>query len=179
MQVGDYQDPQACWLTKKTVSALAAQFAGDMAFGSGGDLDAVVGNLGGTIAYQDFWELESSADGSIKVDAAGDFQIFIASHTAPDRNRFTIAHELGHYVLHYLLPLSDNKVMGKMKARRYGGKDRTEFEANWFAASFLMPEERFRSAYAATGNDLFEVAAQFRVSVSAALVRAKTLGLEG
>lgn len=66
----------------------------------------------------------------------------------------------------------------RVKARRYGGKDRTEYEANWFAASFLMPEDKFRAAYSATAKDIFEVAAKFRVSVSAALVRAKTLGLE-
>lgn len=173
-----YQAPQACWLTKPTVSAMAAQFAGDMDFGPGADIDAVVSKLGGTVTFQDFWDLESTTDGSIKIDAPRAFEIFIAAHTAADRNRFTIAHELGHYVLHYLLPLSDGKPVGKVKARRYGGKDRTEYEANWFAASFLMPEESFRTIYAAASGDVFEVAAKFRVSVSAALVRAKTLGLE-
>jgi Zn-dependent peptidase ImmA (M78 family) len=157
---------------------MAAQFAGDMSFGPGGDIDAVVKNLGGKVTFQDFWDLDSTADGSIKIDAPREFEIFIAAHTAADRNRFTIAHEIGHYVLHYLLPLSENKEIGKVQARRYGGKDRTEYEANWFAASFLMPEATFRPAYEAAAGDVFEVAAKFRVSISAALVRAKTLGLE-
>ena len=48
---------------------MAAQFAGDMDFGPGADIDAVVSKLGGTVTFQDFWDLESTTDGSDQIDA--------------------------------------------------------------------------------------------------------------
>lgn len=173
-----YQNPEPCWLIKRSVSALAEKFSDEIGYNPGDDLDAVVTKLGGRVTYQDFWELESTEDGSIQIDGVRNFHIFIGAHTSQDRNRFTIAHELGHYVLHYLLPLANGKNTAPVKARRYGGKDRTEYEANWFAAAMLMPTAPFKSSYLECESDIVELAARFQVSVSAALVRAKTLGLK-
>jgi len=63
------------------------------------------------------------------------------------RKRFTIAHELGHFILH-----KDNGnelFMDKMLFRRastdYSEKDlRLEAEANYFAANLLMPESAIK-----------------------------------
>lgn len=58
--------------------------------------------------------------------------------------RFVIAHEIGHYILHY------NKEADKgMYAHRdhIKGKDSTENEADYFAANLLMPKEKFRKRY--------------------------------
>jgi Zn-dependent peptidase ImmA (M78 family) len=49
---------------------------------------------------------------------------------------------------------------------------RCEWEANWFASAFLMPEKAFSLAYKA-GN----ASETFGVTQSAVEVRAKTLGL--
>ncbi len=54
-------------------------------------------------------------------------------------------------------------------------QQRAEWEANWFAAAFLMPEQAFRQYRAANGS--IATAAKFGVSQSAADVRASTLGL--
>ncbi|MCL2716120.1 MAG: ImmA/IrrE family metallo-endopeptidase [Alphaproteobacteria bacterium] len=50
-----------------------------------------------------------------------------------------------------------------------------EWEANWFAAAFLMPRERFMRAYLA--SEIEDVAKLFAVSVHAASLRAKSLSL--
>ena len=78
--------------------------------------------------------------------------------------------------MHYLYPLKTGKEIGPIQATRYGS-GRVEWEANWFAAGLLMPEEQFSSAYRSMSGDVIGLADQFGVSVSAATVRAQALGL--
>ncbi|RDI52409.1 uncharacterized protein DUF955 [Microvirga subterranea] len=52
---------------------------------------------------------------------------------------------------------------------------RAEWEANWFAAAFLMPATAFQQALATRGS-LKSVANFFGVSARAAEVRLETLG---
>lgn len=52
---------------------------------------------------------------------------------------------------------------------------RAEWEANWFAAAFLMPKEVFEEKIKSTS--LQDAANFFDVSMSAAKIRAKSLGL--
>lgn len=85
--------------------------------------------------------------------------IFINNSLPADRLRFTLAHELGHIVLHRF-PLPD-----------------MEQQANEFAAAFLMPREDI----SADVRDMsLAKAAQlkpyWKVSMGALIVRAKTLG---
>lgn len=56
--------------------------------------------------------------------------------------RFIIAHEIGHYILHY-----DEKTNNGIYARREHkkGKNNEENEADFFAANLLMPREQFVS----------------------------------
>lgn len=53
---------------------------------------------------------------------------------------------------------------------------RCEWEANWFAASFVMPESRFRASFNQGGVPA--VVSEFGVSEKAAMVRAKSLDLQ-
>ncbi|WP_186288444.1 ImmA/IrrE family metallo-endopeptidase [Burkholderia gladioli] len=171
-----YASPEPCQLGKKAIGELAENLARHTQYEIGSDLQSLVERLGGQMRYQDIWELESSESGSIEVRGDKDFVITIAAHTSRARDRFTIAHELGHYFLHYRLPKLKGKDSGPLRAARYGG-DQAEVEANWFAASFLMPEGPFKEAFQATRGDLVALASQFGVSTSAASVRAKSLGL--
>lgn len=170
--------PQPANLTKSQISGFAEEVARSFAFAPGSSLKALVEQLGGRIKFQDIWDLEQSESGSIVINKPGEFEITLASHTSAARDRFTIAHELGHYFLHYLLPYSGDPEAspGSMRATRYG-HGRTELEANWFAASFLMPEAQFREAFESSGGDVLELASSFKVSESAARVRAQSLGL--
>lgn len=97
------------------------------------------------------------------------------------RQRFTIAHELGHAILHARqtsLFVDDLDIL----RREHGQHNPKEMQANRFAAELLMPEERIRrlveqkfdlydEAYVAKLARLFDVSAQ------AFSTRLVTLGL--
>lgn len=66
----------------------------------------------------------------------------------PNRQRFTIAHELGHHVMHKELLQSGvhvDKVVLKRDKVSAEGIDSKEIEANAFAAEILMPGEWIES----------------------------------
>lgn len=172
-----YEAPTPCYLDKGTVSKLAAMWAEYIGYQPGGDLNEVVRKLGGRIRYQDFWKLETATSGSIRIEEDGSFEIFLSNHTSSERDRFTIAHELGHLILHFQYKKAKGESIGRLEAARYGS-DRVEYEANWFAASFLMPEGLFHAVYDKAHGDIAELASEFQVSYSAAKVRAQALGLE-
>lgn len=58
--------------------------------------------------------------------------------------RFTVAHEIGHYMLHYNREQDHGMYAHREHAK---GKDETENEADYFAANLLMPREKFKAKY--------------------------------
>jgi len=176
MSLIEYGEPKPSNISKSAIYTLAANLARSLEYKPGDRLDPIVDKLGGKISYHDFWSLEDSTSGSIRIDGEGNFEIFLAAHTGPARDRFTIAHEIGHYILHYLWPKRRGENIGPLQAARYG-TGRVEYEANWFAAGFLMPEDLFRESFEKCDGDLVEIADMFGVSVSAATTRAKALNL--
>jgi Zn-dependent peptidase ImmA (M78 family) len=101
------------------------------------------------------------------------------------RQRFTIAHELGHFVLHHtddgLFIDKGYAVMERAKIPR--GSDLREIEANQFAAALLMPADLLKQELEHAGLDLAteegldQLAAQFGVSRTAMTYRIAQLGL--
>ncbi|MBF0308957.1 MAG: ImmA/IrrE family metallo-endopeptidase [Magnetococcales bacterium] len=163
--------------SRKSIERLGTSIARQLGYIPNGDIDAALRKAGGTIDYVPPWELVSSDSGSIIIDDLKKFTIKISHNTSASRDRFTVAHELGHYVLHYVMPSqAENKSLGPKAFNRDGG-GRGESEANWFAAGFLMPEEDFRTAWNQENGDTYYVANRFGVSMRAATVRAKSLGL--
>lgn len=81
--------------------------------------------------------------------------IGLNSRQAPQRQRFTLAHELGHLRLHRGRPLIvDSLVRVNMRdSASATATDREEIEANRFAASLLMPEHMVRAAVASATAD--------------------------
>ena len=152
-------------LPKKTVEEIAELFAKQLSIIPGAPLEPVVNQLGGHVKHL---EVECSADGSITVEGKGRFTIFLSPFTGRFRDRFTVAHELGHYVLHSRFGEEPLKV-----ARE--GNDRAEWEANWFAAALLMPKQEFVDM--AAKLDLPELAYHFDVSSESARIRKESLGL--
>ena len=130
------------------------------------DLRKLVNSLGGRISQS----REVFAREALTVYAPGQFDIHVPPITSDRRDRFTIAHELGHYFLHYVHP-------GKTEAMVFGRgqSNRAETQANYFAASLLMPEERFREARRRHGDDWWSLSEVFGVSPSAAEVRAQVV----
>lgn len=112
--------------------------------------------------------------------------IGVNSTESQERQRFTIAHELGHLYLHRR-PVSydaGTSVMMFRNSRSSDGADIKEIEANRFAAELLMPEQRVRADLKKRGEiDLFgdnsklikELAEKYRVSEQAMAIRLNTL----
>jgi len=97
--------------------------------------------------------------------------IGVNQHHAYTRQRFTIAHELGHYLSGH----EDFSVRGKQEKIRVDGQfnwadpeQRQEQEANEFAAELLMPEKLIRQDVAAAGPiDASALAKRYEVSEQA------------
>lgn len=170
----EYRAPQASNISEAQIAGLAEEVARELLLEPGGELEPIVRAIGGRIEYEavDPWGDEA---GSIFIDGLGNFRIVLPSHTSGARDRFTVAHELGHYFLHFLLAEESNHHL-PMKAQRYGS-GLVEYEANIFAASFLMPEETFKEKHAELDGHKLLLADFFKVSPSAAAVREKVLKL--
>lgn len=104
------------------------------------------------------------------------------------RRRFTIAHEIGHFVLgHHLqrkqLVHADQHHQVIYRSQRGSqGLDPLEVQANQFAASLLMPAKLVREDFDALRKPLQEgdvsvLATNFLVSEQAMTIRLTTLGL--
>lgn len=169
--------PKVTGLSKAAVSRLAETIATDLRYFKHKDIHQIVYNLGGDVQVVDYW-LEDNRAGSLKVRKEGDFSIYVPAHTTVVRDNFTIAHELGHYVLHYLYPAAPASPRGPFVATRYG-KGREEWEANWFAAAFLMPKGPFKRHYKTSKGNQQSLAKHFKVSTAAVWVRTQSLGLNG
>jgi Zn-dependent peptidase ImmA (M78 family) len=96
----------------------------------------------------------------------------------PNRQRFTLAHEFGHLVLHKHLITSVVHVDKTFpfllrNPKSASGKDKIEIQANQFAAELLMPEAILAKALERESFDiddegpLEELARKFRVSKQA------------
>jgi len=175
----DYQDPKPRFWSKQIVDSFGSKIAESLALKPGQELGRVVESLGGetVFGYRSFDEFSG---GSIIVRKFDDFTITLSEITSPKRDRFTVAHELGHLCMHYeplVEELGENVVMRATRDKREGdpAHERAEWEANWFAAGFLMPADRFREM-AETLNTT-GLATFFNVSEKAVEVRKKTLNI--
>ena len=137
-----------------------------------GDVHKLAEQLGGRISYVAF-DVGIDAE-SLTVYEPGDFEIRLPDYTNPERDTFTVGHELGHLFLHYLLP--SPQPAGPAKFYRYGN-DLAEIEANWFSSALLMPSKPFTSAYKKSAGNWQALGKKFRVSPASAQVRAKLLKL--
>lgn len=134
----------------------------------GDGLRRTVQQLGGTIRT-----IEDASDplrggGSLVIYGKKQFEIWLSPFQSPLRANFTIAHELGHYLLHYR---HDREHHGGPIVFNRFGSDEYEWQANRFAASFLMPRSDFVKFHAKYHGNEVLLAAHFQVSESAVKVR--------
>lgn len=88
------------------------------------------------------------------------------------RQRFSIAHELGHFIYHK----DDEKEFVDTTFFRGMTSDNLEFTANKFASELLMPEEQVRQLIDKENiRSVADLAARFGVSSAAMLYRVKEL----
>jgi predicted transcriptional regulator len=165
--------------SKERVHDFAEDVARRLGFHPGDLLEPIVSSLGGTIALQSPFDFFDEPP-SIVVEGPRKFTIHLPVTTSPRRNRFTVAHELGHLFLHYPMVQKAKPGACMVATRQVDEHDptqqRAEWEANWFAAGFLMPRGQFLARLSALRGDVSAVAEEFDVSLSAASLRAKTLG---
>lgn len=92
-----------------------------------------------------------------------DYGIIAVFPGSGDRERFTVAHELGHFILH----------------RNFEDVDGAELEAHRFAGAFLLPASRMEEAIGGgvTLSDLARLKARWGVSMQAIIMRGAELGL--
>lgn len=106
--------------------------------------------------------------------------VFINEKQSETRQRFTIAHELGHFVVHHSdwhVDTGKSIKIYNRDSKSSSGEHLEEIEANQFAAELLMPKEnidRFMSKQKITNfdEDSIEGLAKFlKVSLQALSIR--------
>jgi Zn-dependent peptidase ImmA (M78 family) len=129
-----------------------------------------------------------SKDVSGKIFKENDcYKIHINKSQPSTRVRFTVAHEIGHFIKHRDYIDEHGEILERLNHWTYSKKQiRQEKEANQFAAELLMPEEYFIEKYnilaKKTSNKREEIlnnlAEYFWVSTQAVAYRIITLGLD-
>lgn len=122
-----------------------------------------------TLVYD---QMNPATSGSLTYEE-GKWIIRVNKDHNPKRQRFTILHELGHYMLHRnkLQSFTDEIFF------RSGIKgDNIEYKANEFASKLLMPEDSVRKAISEGVRNLGKLAELFDVSSPAMKIRVQELG---
>lgn len=173
------------FVSRRRVAELADKIRESLDLAFPVDVELAVERLGGRIDHFD----AKGFDACIHKAAPGDrsqFRIVVQpKERHPQRYRFSVAHELAHLFLHmgYLIePAKWNSVGDYRDTVRFrNGYTQEELEANEFAAAFLMPDAEYRRVveqHTARGIvDVGSVAKVFNVSISAASLRGRRLGL--
>ena len=119
--------------------------------------------------------LPDNVSGKIEQDwPFNDYVITVNSKHSRTRQRFTIAHEIAHYVLHRDL-IGDGIVDdGLYRDGRIG--DIRERQANRYAATLLMPKSLVRKAWDMGMRNASDLAREFDVSPAVAEIRWRELG---
>ena len=146
-------------LSPEDIIELAENFAERFQFKAGQSLHSIVAKLGGRIEYVAPHDMSDKARLQLTSTSDTVFTIYLSSLLSPLQERFAIAHELGHYVLH--------SVFGKNKdifaQENYNNANWMELEANLFAEAFLMPKKEVKGF-----DSLIELASHFKVPISVA-----------
>jgi Zn-dependent peptidase ImmA (M78 family) len=149
------------------------------------DVTEIAEKLGLQVSAHD---LGANVSGVLYIDK-GKGVIGYAKHESEVRRRFTVAHEIGHFILHRL----DNEVFVdktefKVLYRDNNaakGENKQEREANAFAAALLMPRDRVIEELEKMNFDLGDekedvikkLSEIFKVSTQAMMFRISNLNL--
>lgn len=113
--------------------------------------------------------------------------IVVEANHHEHRRRFSVAHEIGHYVMHFDLKAgasgrfhcapSDMDVAYLPPGSRTSTQQHLfqEWEANLFAAELLMPEKPFLAMFKATRGNKRRLVEQFNVSLRSVEIRLERL----
>jgi Zn-dependent peptidase ImmA (M78 family) len=130
------------------------------------------------------YDMEDGASGILMIENKQS-TIGYAKNEGAERQRFTMAHELGHYMLHRHGDLFIDKEFKTMyrPSSSTPSTEWEEWEANEFAACILMPEHLVKMEMKEIqvdyddSNWINQLAKKFKVSQSAMSIRITRLGL--
>lgn len=124
--------------------------------------------------------MPTGVSGQIKREG-NDYVVRVNRHEARERQRFTIAHELSHYLLHRSVIDSSPDGIRDNVLYRSGEPEHIEFEANRLAADIVMPMKLVRKVVeneyrgVVTDATIESLAARFQVSKAAMEIRLSSL----
>ncbi|MBD9653595.1 ImmA/IrrE family metallo-endopeptidase [Pseudomonas sp. PDM12] len=124
------------------------------------------------VRAQDSQTLNASGQASLAITDQG--PVFYCDYNKDEiiyRNRFTLAHELGHVLLGHV-----NEHNTQHRDTTFGNYNPIERSANSFAAALVMPEQRVRELFSGA-TSVQQLAEAFGVSNAAMSFRLKNLGL--
>ena len=101
------------------------------------------------------------------------YNIYINRNEPATRQRFTIAHEIGHFILHR--ELIEQQKGSVLYRKDFNNNSPAESQANFFAAALLMPRQEILKAWN-TLNNIQDIANCFEVSRDAAYIRLNKMG---
>ena len=139
------------------------------------DVYGLADALGITIKEE---RLDDAVSGSLQKEK-GEFYITVNSEHSGNRKRFTIAHEIGHFILHDHLigeGIYDNMAYRSDDNRKNPNINQFhETEANRFAASILMPEPLINDLRSRGIRTIPGLAAALGVSQQAMRIRMESI----
>jgi Zn-dependent peptidase ImmA (M78 family) len=148
------------------------------------DVDRVARKLGLRIACADLGDGVSG----VLISKGDSSDVIVQESDPPNRRRFTIAHEIGHFVLRHQFEPGEHVHVDRghlitlRNSRSSTGEDAKEIEANQFAAALLMPSKLIAARIKKLGvRSLLDyhvtlLAKEFQVSEQAMTIRLSTLG---
>jgi Zn-dependent peptidase ImmA (M78 family) len=129
-------------------------------------VSAIANDLGITVLAS---SLPHNISGSLSLGKDEKWIIKINRHEVKERQRFTAAHEIAHYLLHK--DKIGNEIEDNTLYRSTKLSDELEWEANRLAADILMPWELVRRAIDEGIRTPEELARKFEVSEVAMKIR--------
>lgn len=118
-------------------------------------------------------DLEKKILGAIRYDKQNKkYTILLNEKQSYEQQRFTLAHELGHFFLHKQILESEELHVDIM----YKIENEQEAEVDYFAGALLMNKLLLEKMYE-KNQSIRELAEMFEVSVSVMTIRLDTIGL--
>jgi len=132
--------------------------------------------LAASLGVRVFKRADMDESGYVYLDDDGLPRIVFNADEAEVRQRFTIAHELGHYALGHL---TSGKRLWRDTRESFSATSYSPAEAaaNRFAARLLMPEDAIKVALKEGTRTVAGLAELFKVSQVAMKYRLKNLGM--
>lgn len=145
------------------------------------DIEGIVRDVG--VGLDKKASLDPEISGQLERVNGSEFKISVNRGHHYFRRRFTIAHELAHFLLHRDLigaGVDDSKAYRSTPDGNFYNTEigpREEAEANRFAARLLIPKSKL-GELVRIGDDVAEIAKNFQVSPAAMKIRLGSLGYQ-